>query len=165
MPEVILRTARWKWAVALGLAVIATVLLVVSLLGLSPRLRSRERVACSVIALAGFGYAFFGTGRYLRFIPSGFEVKERFRAPRFTRWSDVDEIAVASFPSSAGGSLSYHHLAGIRLRDGVSRAMTEECRRNREACGHDVLLKPNYGISVERFVAVLIEKKREADKS
>lgn len=164
MRDIVLKVPIWRVATATFAAIAASVLSVSAMLGSPDGISTGENAVLLVIALSGFGYAYFAHGRYLRFMREGFEVKERFTAGRCTLWSDVAEIGVARFPSSAAGRLSYRYFAGIKLRDDAPKAMTEDCRKNREACGYDVLLESRYGMSLERFVAVLNERKRAAEK-
>ena len=164
MGDTFLRPARWKVVTALTAGVLACVPLAFDALGKNERLMSGGAGAFWMTALIGFAYAYYASGRYLRFMREGFEVAERFSASSYTLWSDVDEIGIASFSSSARGRLSYQSFAGIKLREGASKAISEDCRKNRAACGYDILLDANYGMALERFVALLKEKKREAEK-
>jgi len=163
MPDDFLRPARWKLAVALIVAILGLTPLASDIVG-GQRLASHRVVGSAIIAVIGIAYAYFSSGRYIRFMREGFEVKERFRAGRYTLWKDVDDIGIACFPSSAGGRLRYQYFAGIKLRHDESRAMSAEHRNNREACGYEILLDANYGMAIERFIMLLKEKMREAKK-
>lgn len=161
MVKTVLKPGHWKVVTGLAAAAIASVTILVA--PVLPR-PSVTMGLCLMTALTGGAYAFFASGRCLRFTAEGFEVKERLQAGRFTSWSDVEHIGVASFPNTVKGRLTYQNFAGVRLRDGVAQAGALPCRRNRAACGYDLLLAPNYGLSLDRFVTILQQQQREAPR-
>jgi len=162
MSDIVLKPASWKLQIAISLVVIAATLLAVNLLT-EGTLNDKPMVGlCVMTAVFAGGYAYLASGRYLRFSESGFEIKERFSSGKFIPFSEVEDIGVACFPSSAGGKYTYSMWAGIKLHESTTLAMTDGCRNNRSACGYDILLTPYFGLPLDRFVTLLKQKMHES---
>jgi hypothetical protein len=156
-----IRSPRWRIQLAIIVATASSTFLILGALGKLAHVNRRDHTSASIITLIGFGYVFFSSGRYLRFLDDGFEFKERLTPCRHIRWSDVDQIGIASFPCSAGGKLSYTRYVGIRFMNDTVNAAKKESQKNREACGYDFLLSSGFGMSLERLTAILVKRHKQ----
>ena len=90
--------------------------------------------------------------RRSRIDSSGVLFMRPFKKDFYVAWEDVEKIGAVTVLTFSGGCVSGSALrVGIHLRDEHPSKAIKACRGNRILSGYDILVTPDWGMSIDEY--------------